>query len=259
MDTQHSVLVIDDNEDALEILRSLLEDKGYRPLLATDGPQGLAIARSEVPDCIVLDIMMPNMSGFRVCEDLRSDPTTERIPIVILTARKVERDKSYARTVGVSEFLTKPVRPSQLLGAIAKQIAGRDARGAGHLGTRRVLVITTDHAFARGLSSSVDAFNFLHKGRNRYDLITAATLKDARTLAHTSNPAAIIVDALAHNEGPAQIVGRLKKDPKHGKLPLLVVRHDKADELRFAWAEARLPGRPTGKIIMATLAQLIEK
>jgi len=258
MDTKPTVLIVDDNPDAREILRSLLEEKGYRAVVAADGPEGLALARSEKPDCILLDIMMPDMSGYRVCEDLRSDPAFEQTPIIILTARKVERDKSYARTVGADDFLTKPVRPSQLLATLKKHLEGAGRRGARQLGLRHVLLITGDQGLVRVLSGAVDAFNFLRKAGIRYDLVTAPTLADAQALIAKSLPAAILVDAAAPQERADQIVRQLKNNPEYKKLPLVVVRHEKSDDLKFAWADARLPGPPNGKAIVAAVAKLAE-
>jgi len=260
METRPTVLIIDDNQDAREVLRALLEENGYRALVASDGPQGLTIARDEKPDCILLDIMMPEMSGFQFCQSLRSDPACEQIAIIILTARKVERDRSYARTVGADDFLIKPVRRSRLLATVHKHIAGRGRRQAARqLGMRHLLAITTDPSFVRLLNSAIDAYNFVRKAGSRFELAEAASLAEARSILDKHLPAAVIVDAKARNEGADQIVRRLKADPKHKGLPLVVVRHGKSDDLKLAWADARLPGRPNGKAILAAVAQLVER
>ncbi|MFP4057199.1 MAG: PleD family two-component system response regulator [Candidatus Brocadiia bacterium] len=254
-----TILVIDDNRDALEILRSTLEEEGYRALAADTPTQGLQTARDERPDLVLLDIMMPEMSGFHVCEKLKAEPACEHIPVVMLTARKAERDLSYARTVGAADFLTKPVRRSQLLATIRKHLAtAAPARASRQLGLRHLLAISTDPAFLQALSRAVEAHNFVRKGRTRYDLADAAALAEAKTIIDTQHPAAVIVDATAHNEGPDQIVRRLKTDPRYKALPLVVARHAKSDDLKFAWADARLPGRPRAKDVLRTVNQLLE-
>ena len=260
MEDSPTVLIIDDNADALEILRTFLEEKGHRVLTAPDGPQGLELARAHKPDCVILDIMMPEMSGFQVCQSLKSLPDCEQIPVVMLTARKVDRDISYARTVGADDFLTKPVRPAQLLAALRKHLGG-EARPAGtrQLGRRHILVITTDRALLRILSGTIDAHNFVCKAGKRFDLADAANLSDARAAIGRHLPAAVIVDARARGEAADQTVRRLKTDPKHKKLPLLVIRHDKSDDLKFAWADARLPGRPGGKAVIAAITTLVDE
>jgi CheY-like chemotaxis protein len=258
MADERTVLIIDDNPDALEILRSFLEEKGYRVLTAADGPQGIELARDRAPDCVILDIMMPEMSGFQVCRSLKSLPRCEHIPIVMLTARKIDRDVSYARTVGADDFLTKPVRPAQLLGVLDKHIGGGPRAAARQLGRRQLLAVTTDKALLRALTGAVDAHNFKRQAADRYDLVDVTNSSEARAAIGRHRPSVVIVDARARNEGADQIVRKLKADPKHKTIPVLVARHEKSDELKFARADARLPGRPGGKAIIAAVSSLVE-
>ena len=257
MDEKPRVLIIDDSPDALEAMRSLFEQNGYEVAVALDGPRGLELARSQKPACIVLDIKMPEMSGFQVCQSLKSDPVCERIPIVVLTALKQDRDRSHARTVGADDYITKPVRPSQLLAAVKKHMAGGPP-SAQRLGLRQILLISEDHGLTRGLAAAVEAHNFLHKSENHFGLADAPTLADARRLLDQNPPAAIVVDVRAQNEGADQIVRRLKGDPRTKAFPVLVIRHDRGDDLKFAWAQARLPGQPSGKETIAAVAGLVQ-
>lgn len=252
-----TVLIVDDHPDALEVLRSFLEDKGYRVRTAPDGPQGLEAAQAEPPDCILLDIMMPAMSGFQVCRQLKSLPHCEHVPVIILTARKVDRDISYARTVGADDFLTKPVRPGQLVAALEKHIGGQGAP-AGQFAREQLLAVTTDPALRRVLAKAVDGYNFTRQPDERLDLVDAADGREARDAIRRHRPAAVVLDAKAHNEGADQILRKLKADARHKAIPVLVTRHDAGDDLRFARAEAQLPGRPGGKAILAAVAALFE-
>jgi DNA-binding response OmpR family regulator len=256
MDQPPTILVIDDSPDALEGLRSLFEQNGYRVAVALDGPQGLALAREQKPDCIILDIKMPEMSGFHVCQSLKSDPACEQIPIVVLTALKQDRDRSYARTVGADDFLGKPVRPSQLLAVVKQHLAGKPST-VRRLGLRHILLISEDQGLTRGLAAAVEAYNFLHKSEDHFGLADAPTLADARRAIGQNQPAAIVVDAKAQNEAADQIVRRLKGDLHTKAFPLLVIRHGRSDDLKFAWAQARLPGQPSGKDIVAAVAGLL--
>jgi len=259
MAQQPTVLVIDDSHDTLEVLRAFLEDKGFRVLTAPDGPQGVELARRHAPQCVILDIMMPEMSGYQVCRQLRAIPDCEHLPIVILTARKAHRDASYARTVGADGFLTKPVRPAQLLAALRKHIGGTATpAGARQLGRVHLIAVTTDRTFLRGLTVAVDAHNFVGQAASRYHLADAANLADARAAIARLHPAAVIVDAKAQPEGADLIVRKLKADPNHGALPTLVVRHRKADDLKLARADARLPGQRGAKEIIAAVTRLIK-
>ena len=148
-----TVLIIDDNPDALETLSFLLKEKGYRALRADGGRSGVTLAQAEKPDLILLDIMMPDMNGYQVCQTLKQNPATEKIPIVILTVRKSKRDVSYASTVGAADSLTKPVRPTQLLSAVEAHLRP-EVREHAHrrIGVAPVLAISTDNALLRGLN-----------------------------------------------------------------------------------------------------------
>jgi len=258
MEEKRTVLVVDDNADARAALTALLEDNGYRVVQAADGTEAVRLARAEAPDCIVLDLMMPGMSGFRVCEDLRANPHLERVPIVVLTARKDQRDRSYARTVGADEFLTKPVRPAALLAAVRKHLGGGPRKPAPSLGAQSILAITTDQAFLRSLASALDTHAFVRRGGPRYELAEAQGLDDALAILAKATPAAIVVDARARNEGADRIVRKLKTDPNHKAIPLVVVGHQRADDIKFAWANTRLPGRPDPRAVIRTLVGLIE-
>jgi len=259
MEEKPTVLVVDDNPDARAALAALLEDNGYRVVQAADGTEAVRLARSAEPGCIVLDLMMPGMSGFRVCEDLRANPHLERIPIVVLTARKDPRDRSYARTVGADEFLTKPVRPAALLAAVRRHLGGGPRKPTPGLGARAILAITTDRAFLRSLAAALDAHAFVRRGGSRYELADAHGLDDAFAIIAKATPAAIVVDARARNEGADRIVRKLKTDPDHKAIPLVVVGHQSGDDIKFAWANARLPGRPDPKAVIRTLVGLIEE
>ena len=81
-----TVLVVDDNPQNLELLLAYLEDVQCKPLSATNGPEALEIVRQQSPDLLLLDVMMPKMSGFEVCRRLKNDPVTESIPIIMVTA-----------------------------------------------------------------------------------------------------------------------------------------------------------------------------
>ena len=109
------VLVVDDDPVILELLRINFEIEGYEVLAATDGEQGLAKAREEEPDVVLCDIMMPRLDGIEVVTQLRGDPRTAHLPIVLLSAKaqKVEVDRGLA--AGADDYVTKPFDPLELL------------------------------------------------------------------------------------------------------------------------------------------------
>ena len=108
------VLICDDEPYIRESVSYVARSEGYEVLTADDGEAGLQVAREEHPDLVFLDLMMPRMNGFEVCQALKQDPATSRIHIVILTARGQELDRIKGKEVGADEYLTKPFSPRKL-------------------------------------------------------------------------------------------------------------------------------------------------
>lgn len=119
------VLIVDDNPQNLELLQAYLEDLGCRTSVAQDGAQAIEMARADTPDVIVLDIMMPRLSGFQVCEKLKADPLTSLVPIVMVTALNEISDVERAIEAGADDFLTKPVQRLELIARVMAQIQVR--------------------------------------------------------------------------------------------------------------------------------------
>jgi two-component system alkaline phosphatase synthesis response regulator PhoP len=109
------VLVVDDNQQNLELLQVYLEDVDCRSISACDGPEALDIIAKEPPDLILLDVMMPKMSGFEVCRRIKNDPKTSDIPIIMVTALNEFGDIERAIDSGTDDFLSKPVNKLELL------------------------------------------------------------------------------------------------------------------------------------------------
>ncbi len=123
-----NILVVDDNPNLRELLRQQLGDLGFHVLLANDGIEGVRLARTARPDLIILDIMMPEISGFDVAAMLKSDPDTRGIPIVVLT---IVEDAERGYRIGVDSYLQKPHDIGMLAGEIQRVLAGRgDGRRA---------------------------------------------------------------------------------------------------------------------------------
>ena len=123
-----SVLVIDDEAPIRLLCRVNLEAEGMSVLEAPDGPSGLEQARTESPDVILLDVMMPGLDGWRVAEELLDDPTTEDIPIVFLTARAELRDRARGIDLGGVDYVTKPFNPLELA-PLVRDLLERIERG----------------------------------------------------------------------------------------------------------------------------------
>ena len=122
------VLVIDDEAPIRLLCRVNLEAEGMDVLEAADGPSGLETARAEIPDVILLDVMMPGLDGWRVAEELLDDERTEKIPIVFLTARAELRDRARGIDLGGVDYVTKPFNPVELA-PLVRDLLERIERG----------------------------------------------------------------------------------------------------------------------------------
>jgi two-component system alkaline phosphatase synthesis response regulator PhoP len=116
------ILVVEDEPNIAEICRDYLTRAGFRVITAGDGPRGLALARREQPDMVVLDLMLPGMDGLDVCRELRRE--TE-VPIIMLTARIDERDRLIGLELGADDYLSKPFSPRELVARV-RASDGRD-------------------------------------------------------------------------------------------------------------------------------------
>jgi len=118
-----TVLVVDDDPVIQRLLRVNFEMEGYEVLVAVDAVDGLERARAEHPDIVVLDIMMPRMSGLDVAKSLKADPDTASIPVLLLSAKAQEADLVAGDESGADDYLTKPFDPLHLLQRVEKLLA----------------------------------------------------------------------------------------------------------------------------------------
>jgi two-component system phosphate regulon response regulator PhoB len=114
------ILVVDDEPEAVELVEFNLKQAGYAVSTAADGAEALKKARSQTPDLIVLDVMLPEMNGFEICKTLRLEPATAKVPIIMLTAKAAEIDRVLGLELGADDYLTKPFSPRELLLRIKK-------------------------------------------------------------------------------------------------------------------------------------------
>jgi DNA-binding response OmpR family regulator len=118
------VMVVEDDFGILENLRALLSAKGYKVLEASDGAAAVALARKELPDLILLDILLPKMGGFDVCKILKTDAATRQIKIVMITGLSQMADVETAFQNGASDYIIKPFDADRLFRKIDKVLAG---------------------------------------------------------------------------------------------------------------------------------------
>jgi two-component system, OmpR family, phosphate regulon response regulator PhoB len=125
------VLVVDDEPDIVALVTYQLAKSGYRVTTASSGTEALLIARHDHPSLIVLDLMLPGMSGLEVLEQLRGDPSTRGIAVLMLTARKEEADRIRGLSAGADDYLTKPFSPQELVLRVAAILRRLGAASAG--------------------------------------------------------------------------------------------------------------------------------
>ena len=123
-ETAKTVLVVDDDPNVLELARLYLERDGYQVLSAADGVSGLSLAREEQPNLVVLDLMLPRLSGLDICRALRQESA---VPIIMLTARVEEEDRLAGLDLGADDYVTKPFSPRELAARV-RAVLRRSAR-----------------------------------------------------------------------------------------------------------------------------------
>jgi DNA-binding response OmpR family regulator len=116
--------VIDDDPELLTMIGMILRRAGYQVVLSSDPVEGLGRLVEERPDLLILDLMMPHMNGFELCEAVRKSADIADLPIIILTARIQEKDRETALALGVRDYLTKPITARQLLVNVRTILAG---------------------------------------------------------------------------------------------------------------------------------------
>jgi DNA-binding response OmpR family regulator len=113
-----TILVVDDDLRTLKLVGLVLDQEGYNVVAAESGEEGLEKARTENPDLIVLDILMPGLTGYEVVQRVRADPQTARVPILMLTAKSGLDDQMTGYEVGADDYLTKPFHREELVSRV---------------------------------------------------------------------------------------------------------------------------------------------
>ena len=117
---QKKILIADDNEHIRESLASILEDEGYAMWIAKDGAEALRKVREIAPDILILDVTMPEMSGYEVCRTIKSDPDLKKTFVLMLSAKGQATEQERGKEVGADEYFVKPFSPSEIVARIKK-------------------------------------------------------------------------------------------------------------------------------------------
>jgi len=124
---KEKVLIVEDEEDVLELVRYNLDKEGYQVVTAITGEAGVKVARTELPDLVLLDLMLPGLDGLDVCRILKNDPTTAHLPIVMLTARGEEADIVTGLELGADDYVTKPFSPRVMMARVKAVLRRKNA------------------------------------------------------------------------------------------------------------------------------------
>ena len=113
-----TVLVVEDEPDLREVIRYTLDREGFRVLESEDGEDGLDLLRRELPELVLLDLMLPGLDGIEICRSIKYDPQTRNIPVIMVTARGDETDIVLGLGVGADDYIIKPFRPHELVARV---------------------------------------------------------------------------------------------------------------------------------------------
>lgn len=120
---QKKILIIEDDPATSRLVDYSLRHEGYEVFTASNGLEGIRKAHNEMPDLIILDVMLPGMDGFEICHQLRSEPDTNKLPILMFSAKAQEIDKNTGLKVGADDYLSKPAAPSEILSHVEALLA----------------------------------------------------------------------------------------------------------------------------------------
>jgi len=113
-----NILIVDDSPTETHVLTSMLEKNGFTVSTASSGEEGIAKAKSEKPDLILMDVVMPGMNGFQAARQISTEPDTQAIPIIIVSTKDQETDKMWGLRQGAKDYVTKPANEKELIGKI---------------------------------------------------------------------------------------------------------------------------------------------
>ncbi|MBT9315223.1 response regulator transcription factor [Leptothoe spongobia] len=113
-----TVLVVEDSVAQREMIIDLLQGNGLQVTVASDGVEALAHIQGDLPDLVVLDIVMPRMNGYEVCRRIKSDPATQNLPVVLCSSKGEEFDRYWGMKQGADAYIAKPFQPTELVGTV---------------------------------------------------------------------------------------------------------------------------------------------
>jgi len=206
------ILIIEDDQDIVEMLEYNLREEGYDTFSALNGKDGVALAKKEQPNLIILDIMLPILDGFEVCRMLKSDEIAAQIPVIILSAKSQETDKIVGLELGADDYMTKPFSPRELIARIRAILRrGKEQRSERRIQRGDIVIDSTRHRVQVGaddISLTFTEFKLLEFMARRPGVVfSRAQILDAvsgeETMVYDRTVDAHI-KSLRHKLGPAK-------------------------------------------------------
>jgi two-component system, cell cycle response regulator len=214
MNERH-VLVIEDDPLNRKLVHALLTIGGYRVREAGTAEEGIALAREEVPDCIVMDIRLPGMDGLGATRLIKQDPALKGVPVIALTAFAMSGDEQKAAAAGCDAYITKPLDSSRLLGAIGQFTRAPAPAPTAAAGVVRVLIVDDDPQMVKLLSAQLS--------REGHQAIGARGGEEAIRMAQQDPPHLILMDVLMPGIDGYEATRRLKRSPSTAHIPIILV------------------------------------
>jgi two-component system, OmpR family, alkaline phosphatase synthesis response regulator PhoP len=125
---ESKVLIIEDDPATTRLVDYSLRHHGYQVITAANGLEGIRKAKSEAPDLVILDVMLPGMDGFEICHRLRTEPATSKIKILMFSAKTQDADRETGMKMGADDYLTKPAAPAEIVARVEKLLATRNSQ-----------------------------------------------------------------------------------------------------------------------------------
>jgi two-component system, cell cycle response regulator len=232
MPSKRKILVVDDEKRNVKLLSAFLLADGFQPLEAFDGEQAIEITKRENPDVILLDIMMPNMSGFECTEQLKKDPKTRHIPIVLVTSLDGSDNRVKGLNAGADEFLTKPVNRTELLARVRalqrmkqmqEELQNRRTIVASissnlveeDVAKKKVLIVEDNQTLSKQIAKILEVANF--------EITVVSTMVIAREKISIEAPDIVLLDRLLPDGEGLTFLAELKSNYLYSDLPVIII------------------------------------
>lgn len=218
----HEILLIEDNPISRKAVRAVLEAEGYRVIEAGDGESALTLMAHQLPDLVLQDLVLPDMSGFELVSQLRALPGAARIPILALTGLMAQDDERRIADAPFTDYLFKPVDPTLLVSTLHTYLASAESALQSAVKNRRILVIDDEPTQLKLFATYLRQLGF--------DVVTAMDGFDGLVKARNCRPDAIASDVLMPGMDGFELCMNLRSDPELAEIPVVLLSNIYAQE-----------------------------